>query len=278
MDAIGRAATARAERPRHEQSAYHLKHPPEGVVLFRPSTSGPDVPLPDLPKWSGANLPLPAIGARVNVFDMRKGPGVVTGYFVEQGWAGLHVRLDKPIVIGGKTWEEVHVFGIDLEPGGGRVLPNDPLEYPDGSGRRYGQLRSEPEPTCDICGRCLASLGQMRFATASVHTDCYRRALRTLSRIADACGQPDDVWAERVLTLRIRDDEDSVEISTHAAALARSPLAHPTPSECSEVASRDPVVVLGPGGDFQRAYGAVDAAERDRLRGIITTGLEGGEG
>ena len=275
MDAIGRAATARAERPRHEQSAYHLKHPPEGVVAFQPGRDRG--PTPDNPKWS-SSLPMPEIGARVNVFDMRKGPGVVTGYFVEHGWAGLHVRLDKPIVIGGKSLAEVHVFGIDLEPSGGRVLPNDPLEYPDGSGRRYGQLPRRGPGACDICGLSLAAFATMSSAKVSVHTDCLRRAMITITRLADACGQPDEIWAQRVLSCRIRDDEDAVEISPQAVAMAASPLALPLPSECSEVATRDPVVVLGPGGDFRKVYGAVDSAERDRLRGIITTGVEGGEG
>lgn len=50
--------------------------------------------------WSGNQsdyeIP-PAIGERVNVDVNKIGPGVVESYFVEAGFLGVNVVLDKPI-------------------------------------------------------------------------------------------------------------------------------------------------------------------------------------
>lgn len=68
-----------------------------------PSDHAENAPRPycDLPRWSGKSdngtLPVPpAIGDRVVVNFNGFGVGTVTGYFVEHGWLGCHVRCDHP--------------------------------------------------------------------------------------------------------------------------------------------------------------------------------------
>ena len=45
--------------------------------------------------WSGA-MPLPAVGARVNVIMNGCGPGTVLGYWEHAGYVGVRVALDSP--------------------------------------------------------------------------------------------------------------------------------------------------------------------------------------
>lgn len=70
-------------------------------------------------KWSGVADP-PAIGAKVKAYMNNLGKGTVVGYFVEYGWFGALVQLDKPPAwrtkqLDGKN-PPAHLFGIDLEP------------------------------------------------------------------------------------------------------------------------------------------------------------------
>lgn len=75
-----------------------------------------------VPLWSGASAP-PALGDRVRVAINRMGYGTVTGYFEEEGFLGLMVRLDAlPAYLvrqrrmdGKAPSDPVHVFGAELE-------------------------------------------------------------------------------------------------------------------------------------------------------------------
>ena len=70
-------------------------------------------------KWSGKANP-PVVGERVTMYGGFSGPGTVVEYFVEYGWFGVMVKLDKPPT----GWRKrndgvnapVHAFGVDLEP------------------------------------------------------------------------------------------------------------------------------------------------------------------
>lgn len=74
-------------------------------------------------KWGGDADP-PAIGDRVHVYMNGLGAGTVLGYFVEYGWFGLLVKLDKSpewrrkqLKANGKDANApAHIFGIDLKP------------------------------------------------------------------------------------------------------------------------------------------------------------------
>ena len=69
-------------------------------------------------KWSGSKPP-PAIGERVRCYVNTLGQGKVIGYFVEYGWLGCRVQLDK-----NPKWRKEQLgsnipacmFGVDLEP------------------------------------------------------------------------------------------------------------------------------------------------------------------
>jgi len=70
-------------------------------------------------KWSGRDDP-PAIGDKVRAYMNDLGHGTVIGYFVEYGWFGVLVQLEKNPLwrrkqCGGKN-PPAHLFGIDLEP------------------------------------------------------------------------------------------------------------------------------------------------------------------
>lgn len=70
-------------------------------------------PKPSL-AWSG-KMQVPAVGESVYVLLWNYGLAKVTGYFVEHGWVGLHVDLDKPAKRGPrKGATEALVFGCDL--------------------------------------------------------------------------------------------------------------------------------------------------------------------
>jgi hypothetical protein len=73
--------------------------------------------------WSNAKAP-PKIGAHVRARVNRLGEGVVTGYFTEEGFLGVLVKLDSPPEWlikqnGPKAFEPVHLFGTELE-----ILPS----------------------------------------------------------------------------------------------------------------------------------------------------------
>lgn len=67
-------------------------------------------------KWSGTKYP-PSIGDRVTVNFNGFGAGTVTDYFVEGGWLGVEVQMDKQ-----PEWHRkqqgpqthIRVFGLEL--------------------------------------------------------------------------------------------------------------------------------------------------------------------
>jgi hypothetical protein len=68
-------------------------------------------------KWSGRADP-PVIGARVHAYMNKLGSGTVRAYFVEYGWLGVLVQLDKNPAWRRKQLQgnpPAHLFGIDLE-------------------------------------------------------------------------------------------------------------------------------------------------------------------
>jgi hypothetical protein len=70
---------------------------------------------PEAIKWSGKEFAPPPIGAPVTV--QRCGAGVVTGYFVEDSWLGVIVKIDAPSAglldrLGGNF--PVHAFGAEI--------------------------------------------------------------------------------------------------------------------------------------------------------------------
>jgi hypothetical protein len=69
-------------------------------------------PLPGNVRWSALAFDPPAIGARVDC-GARLKCGAVTGYFVQDGWLGLIVRLDTALESGSIL---VHVFGAECRP------------------------------------------------------------------------------------------------------------------------------------------------------------------
>jgi len=69
-------------------------------------------------KWSGDAAP-PTIGQRVHCYMNGLGDGTVLAYFVEYGWLGVLVQLDR-----NPAWRKsqnkgqnppAHLFGLDLE-------------------------------------------------------------------------------------------------------------------------------------------------------------------
>lgn len=69
---------------------YGLSDLPEGIVLRSEENSSDD----SVVKWSGS-YPIPQIGQSVQINFNQLGTGVVESYFVEHGYCGLIVRLDK---------------------------------------------------------------------------------------------------------------------------------------------------------------------------------------
>ena len=77
--------------------------------------------LPAAPKWSSEKQP-PAIGAVVKVTMNGLGAGVVKGYFVEDGWLGVLVKLSNPpgwwlkqnAAAIAKGQRLSHIFGAEL--------------------------------------------------------------------------------------------------------------------------------------------------------------------
>jgi hypothetical protein len=69
----------------------------------------------DAAKWS-ARFPAPKVGQRIETWAF--GPGEVRGYFIENGWFGVLVKLESP-----PDWMKkqnpkgrlVHLFGVDLQ-------------------------------------------------------------------------------------------------------------------------------------------------------------------
>jgi hypothetical protein len=69
-------------------------------------------------KWSGGNAP-PDIGASVDVKMNSLGAAIVAGYFVEDGWLGVTVRLSDPPdwwkrQNEGKLNRLAHIFGAEI--------------------------------------------------------------------------------------------------------------------------------------------------------------------
>lgn len=58
-------------------------------------------------EWSGKQAP-PRIGDAVHVYMNGLGPGIVTGYFEDEGFLGVSVEV--------KGFGPADVFGIELEP------------------------------------------------------------------------------------------------------------------------------------------------------------------
>lgn len=73
-----------------KQAVYGLVDLPEGIVLRTEENSGDE----SVVKWSGS-YPIPQIGQPVKVNFNSLGTGVVESYFVEHGYLGVTVRLDK---------------------------------------------------------------------------------------------------------------------------------------------------------------------------------------
>jgi hypothetical protein len=69
---------------------YGLTDLPEGIVLRTEENSGDESVI----KWSGC-YPIPQIGQSVRINFNTLGTGVVESYFVEHGYCGVTVRLDK---------------------------------------------------------------------------------------------------------------------------------------------------------------------------------------
>jgi hypothetical protein len=93
--------------------AYHLTEAPAHVPFIPDAAPAEQDPLNY--RWSNVTVPVPAIGVRVTSRAHNKQSGVVTGYFVEYGWLGIHVTLDKPVTrADGHPYIHVYVFGIDL--------------------------------------------------------------------------------------------------------------------------------------------------------------------
>lgn len=80
------------ELPTHERISFRVG---ERDTWLRPDGTEVDAAHAKVTtKWSGAK-PAPAIGDRVVVRMNRLGAGVVVGYFIEHGWLGVYVKLDK---------------------------------------------------------------------------------------------------------------------------------------------------------------------------------------
>ena len=67
---------------------YNLNHCPDWLPMSYSNNKAAG------PFWSGENPP-PAIGSRVKVRFNGFGDGTVTGYFLEEGFLGLEVAVDK---------------------------------------------------------------------------------------------------------------------------------------------------------------------------------------
>lgn len=97
---------------------YFLPEPPCSVQAVRPPADGG--PLPRVKEghclWS-SDYPVPSIGEEVVVRLNNAGRGFVTSYFVEHGFLGLHVALDKPREIPQHKagCRDVMAFGCDLQ-------------------------------------------------------------------------------------------------------------------------------------------------------------------
>jgi hypothetical protein len=104
-----------------QMTKYNLKEIPSGarfVDLRTPEVV--DAGLMTSPIWSVRSLPTPpAIGTKVKVTMNGLGTGTVTGYFVEHGWLGVHVKADNR-----PEWhknahpdvDEYLVFGVEIHP------------------------------------------------------------------------------------------------------------------------------------------------------------------
>lgn len=100
-----------------ESCRYGLTDLPEGIVL-RTDENKSDL---SVIKWSGS-YPIPQIGDRVTINFNELGSGVIKSYFVEHGYCGVTVRLDKEPAWkikqhkGTKYAGIAMVFGIELKP------------------------------------------------------------------------------------------------------------------------------------------------------------------
>ena len=89
------------------------------MTTFRPDAS--DQAKPSGLVWSGLN-PVPAIGDRVSTkgisLSQPRVGGVVTGYFIEYGWVGVHVQFEKWTNHQGHVMHKCSkwLFGLDLDP------------------------------------------------------------------------------------------------------------------------------------------------------------------
>jgi hypothetical protein len=97
------------------QNTYNLSAPPE----WRPYSGGsadPNLP----PYWAPHTFASPpTVGARVVVTMNAFGPATVTGYFVEHGFLGVHVRPDKRPQWHREqnpTRDVICVFGTEIRP------------------------------------------------------------------------------------------------------------------------------------------------------------------
>lgn len=69
-------------------------------------------------KWTGSGS-VPRIGDRVQTYLNNMGPGTVTGYFVEHGFLGVTISLERPpewFTAQSTTGSTGYFFGLDLEP------------------------------------------------------------------------------------------------------------------------------------------------------------------
>lgn len=91
---------------------YNLTVPPKFVVYDGDSDSTKI----DGIKWSGGEF-VPGIGTEVTVRVNFIGKATVTGYFVEHGWLGLHVKPSDPpewYVKQNGRGAGCHVFGAEI--------------------------------------------------------------------------------------------------------------------------------------------------------------------
>ena len=97
--------------------AYGLRQPPAGWVWSTKANRFND----SLVKYSGTFLP--RIGARVRITHGKWGWGVVDAYFVEYGWMGVEIRVERyPAWYkaqqkrnGEQLTPVIHIFGIELD-------------------------------------------------------------------------------------------------------------------------------------------------------------------
>lgn len=80
-------------------NVYALDTLPAGVITADGNDLKENPTLADKIRWSGAAMGYetpPNIGARVHIGDNALGCGVVKGYFIEDNWLGLYVKLERP--------------------------------------------------------------------------------------------------------------------------------------------------------------------------------------